>query len=100
MTTTLTKVGTSFGTTPCPCCSATRGNAVEVNGRLAHGLYLCEGCGGLLGSCYRGDSPVLMVFGEDGDESRYFDLDLLGSDGISRVHGFYNPATMKVVQFG
>ena len=100
MTSTLEPTGNAFTMPPCSACSNNTGRLVTVNGRDSSGLHVCDRCGALLGRCYRGDSPVLMTFGPDGDETRYFDLDLLGSDGVSRVHGFFNPATMKVVQFG
>ena len=103
MTNALKTSGTSFGMTGCPACSCRRGSALEVNGRPHNSLKVCERCGALLGRCYRGDSPVLMVFDETDSadvETRYFALELLGSDGISFPHGWFNPATMKVVQFG
>ena len=108
----LTTTGHSFTMPPCSSCSNNTGHAVEVNGREHASLVTCDGCGALLGRCYRGDSPVLMVFADGADdgvqpnveatdrEAVYFDLDLLGSDGVNRVHGWYDPASMKVVQFG
>ena len=102
MTTTITKVGNDYTMPPCPGCSNNTGHSVSINGRFSNTLRECAGCGALLGRCYRGDSPVLMTFSPEHnpEKTRHFDLDLLGSGGVRRVHGFYNPADMMVTQFG
>ena len=87
---------------PCSCCNNNTARVVLNDQGHETSLLICAGCGALLGHCYRGDSPVLMTFSPDTTpaEQTYFDLDLLGSGGITRTHGWYNPADMKVVQFG
>jgi hypothetical protein len=102
MTTEICQTGNAFTMAPCSACSNNTGRAAQVNGREHASLIICSGCGALLGRCYRGDSPVRMFFSQDPapEEVRYFDLDLLDSSGLDRVHGWYNPADMMVVQFG
>jgi transcription initiation factor TFIIIB Brf1 subunit/transcription initiation factor TFIIB len=85
----------------CPGCSSTRGRETDVVG-----VYECAKCGGVVGQCYRGDASRFVAIHqpmqaecEDGD-ARYFDLMLLGSQGIERVHGWMDRNTKRVVQFG
>jgi hypothetical protein len=55
---------------------------------------------------YRGDSYQAVLPGWDGvgacatGEERYFDLEVLGSDGLARRHGWYNPTTKRITQTG
>ncbi len=108
----LTKSTHSVTMPPCSGCNNNTGRLVINDHGHETGILVCDGCGGLLGRCYRGDSPVLMVFSPGADDgvqpnvettdadAVYFDLDLLGSAGVERVHGFFNPADRKVLQFG
>lgn len=91
----------------CPACSHTKGRQVRLHGRLLAQVFECAACGGLHGTCYKGDANdlVLPYFapGELVNEServRYFDLTTLGSAGVQRVHGWYDPATGYIVQVG
>lgn len=85
----------------CPGCSSKKSRAHERDG-----VRICGGCGGLYTSraIYRGDSPVLLVLHPEPNPApkdlRYFDLDLLGSRGLERVHGWFHQGSRKVVQFG
>jgi hypothetical protein len=87
-------------TTGCPACSATRGTETKVGG-----VYTCAKCGGIFGTCYKGDSYslVLPCFAKEPvapEALRYFDLTTLGSDGVHRVHGWFDPQTRLVHQVG
>lgn len=68
-------------------------------------VFVCSHCEGLVGTCYQGDSFALVrpVFSRTTCPpavQRYFDLTVLGSDGVSRRHGWYNPQTRTVEQVG
>lgn len=70
------------------------------------GVYTCNHCGAILGSCYKGDSYGVVgrrfdtVENCDTCEPVYYDLEVLGSDGINRIHGWMNPTTRLIVQVG
>lgn len=72
---------------------------------LGSQLSKCESCGGLHGTLYLGEAVGMvglgkpMVSGEYSD-SKYFDLTVLGSEGVERVHGWYSPSLGRVVQYG
>jgi len=69
-----------------------------------HGVYECPKCRSIFGNCYLGDSYLLVKpFLEaptEGVEERYFDLTCLGSEGITRRHGWFNPQTKNITQIG
>jgi len=88
----------------CPACSHVRGNKAD-----AKGVYTCKSCGGIFhnsGYLYLGDSYtyVLPQWDAEGacriEDQRYFDLTVLGSKGIERRHGWFNPATKRITQVG
>lgn len=90
----------------CPACSHVEGNEESVD---SMGVATCQGCSGIFTTrpIYAGDSfrYVLPHFIDPASEPapeawRYFDLDVLGSRGPERRHGFYDPATRLVVQVG
>jgi len=84
----------------CPACNSSKVSSVAVQ------VHECRRCDAVFGSCYRGDlyQYVVPVFDTVPDvppeETRYFDFKVLGSDGVSRVHGWLNRSTRRVVQFG
>jgi len=58
---------------------------------------------------YKGDSYAIRLpwFADDDELKntppealRYYDLTLLGSEGIERVHGWFNPASKRIHQTG
>lgn len=83
----------------CRACSGT----LRVS-REGVGLLECRRCRGLHGTLYRGEATALVGLGlpmlDESDNVRYFDLDVLGSDGIRRLHGWYDPVRRRVVQYG
>jgi hypothetical protein len=87
--------------TSCPGCSCTKGFPVERQVRV----FTCADCGGLVGDCYLGDSYSLVLpYWAEGDvpaeRQRYFDLTCLGSNGLTRRHGWFDTETRRIVQVG
>lgn len=86
-------------TMPCPLCGYRRGHKTNVTQ-----VYNCAKCGALHGECYKGDSYglVLPMFDTQPQvvEEKYFDLLVIGSEGVSRRHGWYNPQTKRITQVG
>ncbi len=69
-------------------------------------IRICEDCGGLIGTVRRGDLhnhvDTRNWANEDieQDRVRYFDLKVLGSNGVVRIHGWYDLDTKRIVQMG
>ena len=89
----------------CPACSGRRHVHVGVNGRTFPSLYSCERCGCVHGSGYKGDvlSVVLVgtLRGESASgESLPFNVEMVGSDGVTRSHGWFDPVDGVVHQYG
>lgn len=83
----------------CPGCGRKRKTQMD-----RAGIYQCVNCGAIYGNCYLGDSYSIVkpMFDPQSEviEQRYFDLTCLGSEGISRRHGWYNPKTRLLIQVG
>ena len=85
----------------CRGCNNIRGN--KPTG--ATGVYECAKCGAIFGTCYKGESyglvkPFFAAQDPAPGEARYFDFTTLGSDGIGRRHGWFDPATKLITQVG
>lgn len=85
----------------CPACSSPRSALVKGTSQL----YTCKACGAIYGTCYLGDSYALVkpFFAKEAvpaERERYFDLTCLGSGGITRRHGWYDPTTGYTTQVG
>jgi hypothetical protein len=85
-------------------CSACNGRLVATDRPT---LTRCSKCGGLHGSCYRGDAVALVGLdlpmqaeATSPESLRYFDLTVVGSQGVSRTHGWFDAHTSRVVQYG
>ncbi len=81
----------------CPACSAKY--AYPVKGRI----YLCARCDAIFGDCYLGESYEFVLPQFSATEpgvSRYYDFTCLGSKGLTRRHGWYDPATRLITQVG
>ena len=85
-------------------CRACSGKMFE---KKYNGTVQCKRCGAIQndGPMYLGDSyaHVLPYFDTEGckpEEERYFDFTCLGSKGITRRHGWYNPETRRITQVG
>ena len=85
----------------CPACSHRL--ATPVAGFMQ--VYRCAECGAIYGTCYLGESyslvlPYMVDTDPPTDRMRYYDLECLGSKGITRRHGWYDTATKRIVQVG
>lgn len=85
----------------CPACSAPAHRPYP--GQI--GVYVCASCGCVHGNTYLGDSysivkPAFETLPDSMVEAKPFDLMCLGSKGIERRHGFFNPATRLITQVG
>jgi len=84
----------------CPACNSSKLTSVACQ------VYVCRACDAVFGNCYRGDlyQWVIPIFDTNPDvppeQTRYFDFTVLGSDGVSRVHGWMNRTTKRMVQVG
>ena len=98
----------TFNMDACGGCGATKGTKAEGT---PIEVYTCTGCGGLVGRCYKGESfgMVLPYFVTDAraselkaaeDHGRYFDLTVLGGNGVERRHGWFDQATKGIIQVG
>lgn len=83
----------------CPLCNKSRSTQVIV------GVYRCNSCEAIFGQCYLGESyslvkPYFSKAEIPAEATRYYDLTCLGSKGIERRHGWYDPASKLIVQVG
>jgi hypothetical protein len=86
--------------TGCPAC----GHKVVRPTDLAR-VFTCAKCDAVFGDCYLGDSygfvlPFMIATEPHAGEMRYYDFTCLGSKGVTRRHGWYDPATKLIVQVG
>ena len=84
--------------TSCPLCSAPTPSDVL-------GVHTCRHCGAVYGECYRGESyrfvlPSLSDGQTPAEDWRYYDFRVIGSDGVERRHGWFDPATKLITQIG
>lgn len=85
-------------------CSACSGNLKETRKNSLR-VYVCERCGGLhaegiyLGDSYSLVKPFFSANTAPATEV-YFDFVCLGSAGITRRHGWFNPADGCMTQEG
>lgn len=88
----------------CPACSCMRTKPYELNGRKLLTVKTCLACKAVYGELYLGDSYAVVEPYWDKEtepvETRYFDFTCLGSAGVTRRHGWYNPATKRITQVG
>jgi hypothetical protein len=80
-------------------------NNAKGNKRIGAGVYQCGKCGAVYGTCYLGDSyeyvrPRFSAVEPLPGRERYFDFTTLGSGGIGRRHGWYDPDTRLITQIG
>lgn len=85
----------------CPACSHKLGYEIEPS------IKECAACGAIFGTTYLGRSYELVKpwFHKAPETvpveaTRYFDFTTLGSAGIGRRHGWYDPATRTIIQVG
>ncbi len=85
----------------CPACSCKRAKPTTYGVTV----YECCGCGAIHGTCYLGQSyavvlPYFVPEGTPEDDTFHYDLTCLGSEGITRRHGWADRKTRKIVQVG
>lgn len=85
----------------CPLCNAN----YKAQEEIGSGMYRCSGCGTIHGSCYAGDrskyvKPFFAKENVSPEKWRYYDFEILGSNGVSRVHGWFDPETQLITQVG
>lgn len=87
------------------CCPGCDGR-LKPEPSLPGSTYTCRRCSGLVStSIYLGDSYTLVLPhwappDVPPERTRYFDLTCLGSKGITRRHGWYDPTTRLITQVG
>ena len=88
-------------------CTACNGDLEALGPNGLEPIAKCADCGGLhtLRPIFKGALPINlfhMQVEEPGDELRYFDLQWIdGHAGtLQRSHGWYDPDTLNVVQYG
>lgn len=69
------------------------------------GVFECEHCGTVQGTCYKGESyKIVKAFmapdNVSFDNAFHYDLQVLGSTGIERRHGFADKETRLIIQVG
>lgn len=81
--------------TTCPACNSRSYTETKVIG-----IKRCRKCQALYGVCYRGEAYEFYIprWGE-GEAVQYVDLEMLGSGGIERFHGWLNEHK-EIVQTG
>jgi hypothetical protein len=85
------------------CCPACNGKRRKATGHP--GVFECRRCGALYGECWKGDSyalvlPVMTADPVPPERCRYYDLTVLGSDGVTRRHGWFDVETRRMFQVG
>lgn len=90
--------------TRCPACNGRRIKTIPRAGVVPE-HRTCRRCNAIFGQMYLGDSFTLVLpfFTKrtvPDSEARYFDFVTVGSEGVSRRHGWYDPETRGVVQIG
>ena len=87
----------------CPACNSTKNRLWKPEKHAQ--IFECRTCGAIHGTCYLGDSYEIVRNAWSPTEvppekTRYFDFITLGSKGMDRRHGWYDPETRLVVQIG
>lgn len=83
----------------CPACSSTQ---ISTDARQVN---TCGACGAIFAdNLYLGDSYAIvkpfMSERVDMDDAVYFDFTCLGSKGLTRRHGWFDPETGLILQVG
>ncbi|MCG3207214.1 MAG: hypothetical protein FOGNACKC_00814 [Anaerolineae bacterium] len=95
----------------CPGCGKKMTNKAynepvkTPDGRTVIGAHECPHCRALFGEMYKGESYSLVkpwLTGADvpPDKWRYYDFQVLGSNGVERRHGWFDPETRLILQVG
>ena len=84
----------------CPACGGRRFKATDH-----WSIKTCTRCNAIFGKCYLGESyGIVLPYLTDEDvpteRTRYYDFDCIGSKGLTRRHGWFDPATKLITQVG
>ena len=82
------------------CGRKTKQHLTDVSG-----VYRCGYCGAIWGTCRLGDSyelvrPYMTTINFDPADTRYYDITTLGSGGLDRRHGWFEPKSRLITQVG
>lgn len=84
----------------CPLCERLR----QHDRTTVAGVQRCRSCLTIHGQCYLGDSHTLvlprMSSRQDMEGAVHYDLMTLGSGGVVRRHGWFDPQTKLILQVG
>lgn len=86
----------------CPACNSLKN---KTRDDLGVQIYECKECGAIHGTCYLGESygivkPYMTADKNADERARYFDFITLGSAGVGRRHGWFDPQTRLITQVG
>lgn len=87
----------------CPACGGKRHARYDETKIGLMDVYRCKKCGAVHGQCYKGDSySIVLPYWHQGEsaDTFYYDLTVLGSDGVTRSHGWADTTTKRIVQVG
>lgn len=78
---------------------------VNCYGHRIYGVHQCPHCGAVQGLCCLGDSHTIVLPWMTADDPpmervRYYDLTVVGSEGVDRRHGWFDTQTRLIVQVG
>lgn len=89
----------------CPACSAENAREVSLASQPYVRFHRCKSCGCRFGTLRSGDSFSVVNRQLTGDPDKIarevpFDFTILASDGVKRLHGFFDPRSGYVTQWG
>lgn len=93
----------------CPCCGVSQKHAKDTKDDRAGNVVQCGKCSAIFtrgdSAIYLGESYAIVLprFTTDASadaHSIYFDLMVLGSKGLERRHGWFDPRTKLITQTG
>lgn len=89
----------------CPACNHKKSRPYRKPNGQPTPANECTKCGAVFGTLYLGESygivkPWMTAENIDPNDTRYYDFECLGSEGITRRHGWFDPSTGLIVQVG
>lgn len=89
----------------CPACSSERAYPFNSTDPRFTQVHICERCGAVHGRCRKGDSyeivkPRWAPADTPVEAQVYYDLEVLGSAGLERRHGWFVRDTGLITQVG
>jgi hypothetical protein len=88
----------------CPACNGKRLKEFKAHASIRVSIQECRRCGCIFGSCYLGDSYAIvkpwLTAQTDDMEVVPFDFTCVGSQGVTRRHGWFDKKSGYMVQVG